>query len=265
MSPSSTSGPSGMPGRSEDPRETAEYTFEEILQRLEAGRLVVKHTAAGSRLEVAHQNQPPEERRSRTEALPGMDRRRFLPVQIPTHFPESGAILVLLVGDFADDRALKQPTPFWGDDENNMYLLWQAMGRAGLIHQKDRAFALGRGGYWDEEPPRTHGLAMTYAGYRRKGEVVDVARFLHPWNVNRLQTLVQACWDRSMERLKIITLGEVARFMMCAAVYGMPGIPVLSISSPTGERLARRIGHDTTEEHWIEFASNLLLVGRGDR
>jgi hypothetical protein len=66
-----------------------------------------------------------------------------------------------------------------------------------------------------------------------------------------------------MNRLKIITLGEIARFMMCATVYGMTGIPVLSIPEPTGELLAQLSGADSPGAQWMEWASDLLAIGRG--
>ncbi len=244
--------------------DTTEFPHGEILHRLELGRLTVQATPEGSRLVVTHAQAPEQERRTGAAGdspIPP-ERREFRPLDIPTHFPEQGPILTLLVGGFADDAALQRPLPFWEDDENSAYLLWQALAKAGLLHKKDADFALGRGGFWDERPPRTLGLAMTHAAYRRRGEPADLERILHPWNLHRLQTLVQACQQRSMNRLKIVTLGEVARVMMCATVYGMPDIPVLSIPEPSAETLARQVGNGSPGAHWMEWASDLLAVGR---
>ena len=252
-----------QPARPEpSPLDTTEFTSEEILHRLELGRLNVQATPEGSRLIITHAQAPELERRDASASHASPERRRFKPLDIPTLFPEQGPILILLVGGFADDAAIKRPMPFWEDDEGGSYLLWQALAKAGLLHKKDSDFTLGRGGFWDEAPPRTLGLAMTYAAYRRKGEVADLERILHPWNLHRLQTLVQACQLRSMNRLKVVTLGEAARFMMCATVYGMADIPVLSIPEPTAELLAQFVGPDSPGAHWMEWATDLLAVGR---
>lgn len=243
------------------PLDTAEFPSEEILNRLELGRLAVEATDEGSRLVVNHAQTPAVERRA-VAAPTASERRSFKPLDIPTLFPEQGPILILLVGGFADEAAMKRPAPFWEDDAGGAYLLWQALANAGLLHKKDAEFTLGRGGFWDPKPPRTLGLAMTYAAFRRKGEAAEIEKVLQPWNLHRLQTLVQACQLRSMNRLKIITLGELARFMMCATVYGMPDLPVLSIPEPTPEGLSHCVGDDSPGAQWMEWASNLLAIGR---
>ena len=143
---------------------------------------------------------------------------------------------------------------------------WQAypaLAQAGLLHRKDTGqMALGWGGRWDEAPPRTQGLAMTYAGYHRRGEAAAFDQVTHPWNVHRLQTLIHACQVRSMNRLKVITVGEAARFMTCACVYGMAEIPVLSIAAPSRAWLAHQGTEEETATHWMEWAANLFSVGR---
>lgn len=251
------------PKREPSPHETAEYTFEEILARLELGRLQVEATEVGSRLIMTHAAAPPEERRRRGAGAALADERRtFKPLNLPTLFPEKGPILILVVGGLATDASLHQPLPFWEDDASGGYLIWQALGRAGLLHKKDAGFTLGRGGFWDPTPPRTMGLAMTYAGFRPDHGSVDFNQVVHPWNIHRLETLVEGCWSRSMDRLKVITLGEAARFMMCAIAYGMPGIPVLSLPEPTQEELSRDLGPDSAAGLWLDWASDLLAVGR---
>lgn len=255
-----------MPEPSPSPYDTAKFKPAEILARLEHGRLRVEATEGGSRLVVAHENAPPvERRRGGREPRAGRaeDRRNFVPLDIPTIFPEKGPILLLILGSFADDRALLQPAPFWEDSVNGGHLLWQALQRAGLLHKRDGDFLLGRGGYWDDAPPRTSGIAMTYAGYVLRDEPTDFGKVTRPWNVHRLQTLIQACADRSMGRLKIITVGDAARFMACACVYGLGQIPVLSITEPTPETLdGLRYDKDTPAEFWIEWASNTLMIGK---
>ncbi len=232
-------------------RDTAEIPLEEILHRLELGRLEFEETEGGTRLAV----RPEVERRNQPAAWSGTERRSGGTIlQLPTRFPDKGPILCLLVGGWADDRALREPLPFWGDDEGRSYMLWQALQGAGLLHRGDGAFALGRGGFWDEDRPRTQGLALTYAGFKRRGQPVDFEAVIRPWNLRRLQRLVEACQDRSMGRLRIITLGEVARFMMCAVTYGMAGIPILSIPSPAEVP-------DQAEE-WIDYATDLLAAAR---
>lgn len=251
------------PSREPSPLDTAEYTFEEILQRLEVGRLQVEATETGSRLIMAHADAPMQERRSSEPAAPqDIERRHFRPMNLPTLFPEKGPILILVVGGFATNAALRRPMPFWEDDTAGGYLIWQALSHAGLLHKKDKDLALGRGGFWDEAPPRTLGLAMTYAGVRPQQGPVDFDQVVHPWNIHRLQTLAEACWSRSMERLKIVTLGDAARFMMCGIAYGMPGIPVLSLPEPTPDQLSRDMGKDSAAGLWLDWASNLLAVGR---
>ncbi len=243
------------------PLDTAEFSHEEILERLEQGRLVVKNTDEGSRLEVTHMAAPAQERRTAMEVVtvPGTERRHFRPLNIPTLFPESGPILVLLVGGFADDAALKCTVPFWLDGTPSSAFLWQAMSRAGLIHSFDAHLSIDGHGIGSALPPQTQGLAMTYTGYRRRGEVPDFDRVIHPWNLHRLQILIQACWERSMDHLKIITIGEAARFMMCGCVYGMSDIPVLSLPEPTVECLARS---SSAADNWVEWAADLMAVGR---
>ena len=251
------------PKREPSPHDTAEYTFEEIVARLELGRLQVEATEAGSRLVMAHAGAPGQDRRQPGGGHSLTDERRtFKPLNLPTLFPEKGPILILVVGGFATDASLQRPAPFWEDDQAGGYLVWQALGRAGLLHKKDMAFTLGRGGFWDAAPPRTLGLAMTYAGFRPDHGNVDFRHVVHPWNIHRLETLTEACWSRSMERLKVVTLGEAARFMMCAIAYGMPGLPVLSLPEPDQDQLSRDLGPDSAAGLWLDWASDLLAIGR---
>lgn len=251
------------PPRDPSPHATAEYSFEEIQRRLELGRLIVEATENGSRLVMAHADAPSQDRRSAAPSAPhDLERRTFRPLNLPTLFPEKGPILILVVGGFAVDASLRCPMPFWEDNTAGGYLVWQALSRGGLLHKKDQDLALGRGGFWDAAPPRTLGLAMTYVGFRPKEGAVDFDHVVHPWNIHRLETLAEACRSRSMDRLKIVTLGEAARFMMCAIAYGLPGIPVLSLPEPTEDQLARNMGHDSAAGLWLEWASDLLAVGR---
>ena len=251
----------GRPRR--DPFDTAEFTFQEIQARLELGRLVVESTEEGSRLATVHAARPPEERRqSQLPPPPPGERRSFRPVHLPTRFPETGPIRLLIVVGFADDEALLRTVPCWEDDRHGACLLWQALYRAGLIHPDDRDFAMGLGGFWDDRPPRTLGVSLTYAGYRRAGEVADVEGVLHPWNQQRLQTLALACHERSEGRLKIVALGDVARHLMCTAAYGVPGIAVLALPEPPSTRAEEALTHDPETEHWVEWASNLFAAGR---
>ena len=254
-----------QPGRPRrDPFDTAEFTFQEIQARLELGRLVVEATEEGSRLATIHAAAPEEDRRREQQPPPPPgERRTFRPVHLPTRFPETGAIRLLVVGGFADDEALLRAVPYWEDDRHGACLLWQALYRAGLIHPDDRDFAMGLGGFWDDRPPRTLGVALTYAGYRRQGEVADVDWVLHPWNQQRLQTLALACHERSEGRLKVIALGDVARHLLCTAAYGVPGIAVLSLPEPPTTRAGEALHHEADAEHWVEWASNLLASGRG--
>ncbi len=227
--------------------DTAEIPAVEIHHRLEQGRMEVQATEDGSRLAW----KPEMDRRQAAEPHPEGERRTGREIlHIPTRFPEQGPILCLLVGGWADDRALLEPVPFWRDDAERGFLIWQALLAAGLIHRKDQELALGQGGFWDEEPPRTQGLAMTYAAYRRRDEPADFDAVVSPWNLRRLQSLVVACRERSMGRLHVVTVGEAARFLMCGVSYGMADIPVLSLPEPL-----QAAGGD---EDWIEFAADLL-------
>jgi hypothetical protein len=243
-------------------RDTAEFTYEEILERLELGRLIVQATEHGSRLATVHSATPDPDRRLGDTRPFHLDRRGFLPIDLPTRFPEVGPIHLLLVGGFADDAALRRPVPYWEDDQGGASLVWQALYRSGLIHPDDRDFAMGLGGFWDDRPPRTLDLAMTYAGYRRRGEVAEIDRVLHPWNQQRLQTLALACQERSGGRLKIIALGDVARHLMCTAAYGVPGIAVLTLPEPNREELAEMHTQGPAAEKWVDWAASLLAVGR---
>lgn len=237
-----------LPQRSS--RKTADIPMSEILQRLEMGRLEVKETADGSSLAWKLER----ERREAGGSWDGVERRRGDHLlAIPTRFPEKGPILCLVVGGWADDRTLREPLPFWRDDDGRGFMVWQALQQAGLLHKRDGEFALGRGGFWDEEPPRTLGLAMTYGAYRRRGEAVDFEDVIRPWNLKRLQHLVEACHARSMDRLRIVVIGEVARVLMCAVTYGMSGIPILTLPDPA----------TTTDViDWIGYAADLLAVAR---
>lgn len=256
---------SPLRGKAEpSPRDTAEYTLEEIQSRLEMGRLQVLATEGGSRLQVTHVAAPPRERRHEDGPTPDEgERRRFMPMAIPTLFPEQGPILLLVVGGLADEVTLRAPVPFWHDD-NGGALIWVALAKASLIHRKDAAaFALGQGGFWELDPPRTQGVAMSYAGFSRRGEVVDFDAMIKAWNQNRLQTLVQEANQRSMGRLKVVTLGEAARFMMSAIMYGMDGVPILSLPEPSRDQLSKvRGGTQTSEEYWVEWAADVFAVGR---
>lgn len=245
------------------PHDTVKFSVQEILARLEEGRVYVRRTDDGSTLETAHAGTPAVERRHSRGGGVARERRNFTPLEVPTMFPDKGAILILLVGGLADQRAINQPLPFWQDDEGSSYLVWQALRTAGLLHKKDEDFAMGRGGFWDERPPRTHGLAMTYAGFSPKGEIVDFNLITRPWNLDRLQTLIFEAHTRSMGKLKVITLGNAARVMVCASAYGLPDVPVLSLSEPTPETLdALKLGHGAAAEHWIEWAANVLAIGK---
>ncbi|MBI4912891.1 MAG: hypothetical protein HY823_09140 [Acidobacteria bacterium] len=246
---------------------TGKFSSEEIQARLEQGRVEVERTQEGSALRVRHHHAPPQERRSaaRGANLPHgfPDRRAFTPLQVPLLFPESGPILVLLIGGFADDRAMGEALPFWGDDQDGGSLLWQALGRSGLVHRKDAGQALGQGGFWEERPPRTQGLAMTYIGFRRRGEPADFEQVIKSWNLKRMQVLIQECDERSMGRLKVVTVGEPARFMTCASMFGLPGIPLLSLPDPTRDVLGTtKRPEPEARERWIEWAADLLRVER---
>ncbi len=242
---------------------TAKFSVQEILARLEEGRVYVRRTENGSTLETTHAATPVQDRRQAPDGEIPLERRTFAPLEVPTLFPGKGAILILLVGGLADQKAINQPLPFWQDDDGSSYLVWQALRTAGLLHKKDEDFAMGRGGFWDDKPPRTHGLAMTYAGFSPKGEVVDFNRITRPWNLDRLQTLIFEAHARSMGKLKVVTLGNAARIMVCAAAYGLPDVPVLSLSEPTAETLdALKIGKDSAAKHWIEWAANVLAIGK---
>ena len=250
------------PPREPSSLDTAEFSFEEIARRLELGRLQVETTEEGSRLRVTHVDAPRLDRRkTQAGAPPGGERRSFRPLNLPTLFPEKGPILVLLVGGFATEALLRRPVPFWEDDTTGGYLIWQALCRAGLLDKEDEDFALGRGGFWDAAPPRSHSLAMTYAGLRPTRGPLDFDHVVHPWNLNRLQTLTEACWNRSKNRLQVVTLGEAARFIMCAITHGMPGIPIHFLPEPTKEQLARNMGNDSTAGLWLDWATELLTVG----
>ena len=238
--------------------------MEEVLARLEAGRLDLLRTQEGSRLELRHEATPETDRRQ-AEAEPplGVERRRFTPLPLPTLFPEKGPILMLLVGGFAIEGELAQPMPFWKDDRRGGSLLWQALDRAGLILRPDRRKALGQGGFWEDAPPRTQGLAMTYVGFQPEGQAVPFHHVAHRWNQHRLQTLVEGCWERSMDRLKVVALGESARFVMGAVLRDLPAVPLLGLASPTREELeALSQGHPEAGEFWIDWAADLLAIGR---
>lgn len=264
MNPHETQPHMKRPVLEPSPRDTAEFSQDEILSRLELGRVQFQSIQGGSKLQVAHVMAPAVERRN--IASPPRDegeRRRFLPIQIPTLFPEQGPILLLVVGGLADEITLRAPAPFWHDDAGGA-LIWGALARAGLVHRKDAAvMALGQGGFWELDPPRTQGVALTYAGFRKRGNPVDFEAVIRSWNQNRLQTLVQEAWNRSMKRLKVVTLGEAARFMMSAVMYGMEGVPILSLPEPDPEHLkTMRPGSESAAEYWMEWATDLFAVGQ---
>jgi hypothetical protein len=244
---------------------TGKFSSKEILARLEAGRTEVDKTGEGSTLRITHVHTPPEDRREsfRGPGLPSgfPDRRTFTPLQVPTLFPAKGPILILVVGGFADDRAMGEELPYWRDDEQEGSLLWQALARANLVADKGRNLALGQGGFWEETPPETRGLAMTYIGFRRRGETADFEQIIKAWNLRRIQVLIQECDERSGGRLKVITLGEAARFMTCATMFSLPGIPLLSLPDPTrGASGSRKRPEPEARSRWIEWAADLMMV-----
>lgn len=244
------------------PYDTAEYSHEEILQRLELGRLIVQATEVGSLLATVHHDTPSVDRRHLRLEGQVSERRNYQPLPLPTHFPESGPIRLLIVGGFADEVTIWRPVPYWEDDRGGACLVWQALYRAGLINFDDREFAMGLGGFWDDRPPRTLGVALTCSGFRPQGTLADVDRVLNPWNQQRLQTLTLACQERAEGRLRIVTLGEVARHLMCTASYGIPGVAVLSLPEPTQEGLEELGSDHSTAGKWVEWAANLFQVGR---
>lgn len=244
--------------------DTAEFSHDEILARLEMGRLEVQTTEEGSKLVVRDPKSPHVDRRvTPAPQLESLDRRKRLPMQIPTLFPEKGPIGLLLIGCFADDAALKRPLPFWGDDGAGGHLVWEALRRAGLLHKRDEEFTLGRGGYWDEKLPRTQGVAMTYCGYAPDAEPLSFERATRAWNANRLQTLIQGSFERSLNRLKVVAIGDAARFMACACAYGLPDLPVLSLPAPEPEALDDMdLGAFSSAQYWVDWAADLLVIGR---
>lgn len=244
---------------------TGKFSSEEIQSRLGAGRTEVQRTEDGSSLRVLHAHAPPEDRRNaqRPALAPpaGMDRRQFTPLQVPTLFPATGTILVLLIGGFADDQAMGQQAPFWKDDLDGGSLVWQALARAGMVDRRDLGFAMGQGGFWEESAPRTQGLAMTYMGFRRRGEGADFEQVIKGWNLRRLQVLIQECDQRSQGRLRVVSLGEAARFMTSACMFGLPGIPLLALPDPTRDALGgTRRPDPQARDRWIEWAADVLLV-----
>lgn len=238
-------------------RTTGKFSNEEILARLEAGRTEVQGGPESSSLRTVHVHAPPEERRSPRPAPvpPGNDRRRFSPLQVPTLFPPTGRILVLAIGGFADDRAMGQPVPYWGDDQDGGAMVWQSLTRAGLVAPGGLGAAMGQGGFWEETAPATSGLAMTYIGFRRRGSQADFEQVIKAWNLRRLQVLIQACDERSGGRLRVVSVGEAARFMTSACMFGLPGIPLLALPDP-----AHDAGEPEARERWISWAADVLLV-----
>jgi hypothetical protein len=246
--------------------DTGKFSSSEILARLESGRTEVDKSGAGSTLRIAHVNEPPEDRRQpfRTGGLPqgAPDRRTYTPLNVPALFPAKGQLLLLVVGGFADDRAMGEEVPYWRDDEEGGSLIWQALAKAGLLEHQGRSLALGQGGFWEETPPPTRGLAMTYVGFRRRGEVVDFEQIIKPWNLRRMQVLVQECDERSGGRLKVVTIGESARFMTCATMFALPGIPLLSLPEPgRGPTSQRHRPEAEARDRWVEWAADLMSVG----
>lgn len=244
---------------------TGKYSSEEIQARLGSGRTEVQPTEDGSSLRIIHAHAPPEDRRNpQRPVLPppeGMDRRQFTPLQVPTLFPGAGTILVLLIAGFADDRAMGEPAPFWKDDLDGGSPVWQALARAGLVDRRDLGIAMGQGGFWEDTAPRTQGLAMTYIGFRRRGENADFDQVIKGWNLRRLQVLIQACDQRSQGRLRVVSLGEAARFMTSACMFGLPGIPLLALPDPTKDALGGAKWPDPqARDRWIEWAADVLLV-----
>jgi hypothetical protein len=141
--------------------------------------------------------------------------------------------------------------------------VWEALRRAGLLHKRDEEFTLGRGGFWDEKPPRTQGVAMTYCGYAPDGEALSFERATRAWNANRLQTLIQGSFERSLNRLKVVAIGDAARFMACACAYGLPDLPVLSLPAPEPEALDDMdLGAFSSAQYWVDWAADLLVIGR---
>jgi hypothetical protein len=129
------------------------------------------------------------------------------------------------------------------------------------VHRKDLGFAMGQGGFWEDHPPRTQWLAMTHVGFRRRGEIADFEQVIKPWNLRRLQVLIQESDQRSMGRLKVVSMGEAARFMTCACMFGLPGIPLLSLPDPTKDTQgADRRPDPQARELWIEWAADVLMV-----
>ena len=232
-------------GGEPSPLDTAEFSLEEIRERLERGRLHVRREGEHSRLEVGGVQAPAGE-------VAG-------PVALPTLFPAEGAVQLLVVGGFAEEADLARPLPFWNEDRRGGALIWQALQRSGHVQGRDHELALGAGGAWEETPPGTLGLAMTYAGFRRAGHPVDLEDAARGWNVHRLQALAQACLGRSKGAFHVVAVGEPAAFMMSGCLFGMQGVPLLSLPEPTPESLDQAgIGQLKASDYWIEWAAELM-------
>jgi hypothetical protein len=156
-----------------------------------------------------------------------------------------------------------EDVPFWRDDDEGGSILWQALGRAGLVADRGQNLALGQGGFWEDTPPETRALAMTYVGFQRRGEIVDFEQIIKSWNLRRMQVLIQECDERSGGRLKVVTVGEAARFMTCATMFSLPGIPLLSLPDLTrGSGGQRKRPQPDARDRWIEWAADLMRVGK---
>jgi uracil-DNA glycosylase len=168
---------------------------------------------------------------------------RILQTMVPTLFPRSGAVDLLLMGEAPGPRGADQSgIPFWGDRAG--LPVYRALAAAGRAQVPEGAFA-----QWDGALLRDAGLAprlrATALGNAhpscptRDGQTFRAptdAELRTPANLARLAEDLDLALSRCQGRLRVITLGRRAAFILELVGRGRP-LDVFALPHPSSQGL----------------------------
>lgn len=168
---------------------------------------------------------------------------RILRTVVPTRFPETGEVRVLLFGEAPGPRGADQSgIPFWGDRAG--LLVYRALEGAGLAEVPPAAYEL-----WDGARFRDLGLQPVLKGAAlgnafpscptKDGQTFRAPtdkELKAPENLARLRDDVTAAATRCPGTLRVITLGRRAAFIL-AHMADLPAIDLQALPHPSAQGL----------------------------